>query len=50
MDVCPHHFHMHRYGEHIELTFHILLPPEISLEQAHEKTNKIENALREKLT
>ena len=40
-----HHFHMHRYGNHIELTFHIRLPKEISLEEAHEITKKIENAL-----
>jgi len=40
-----HHFHMHRYGNHIELTFHIRLPKEISLEEAHEITKKIEDAL-----
>ncbi|MDI6851317.1 MAG: cation diffusion facilitator family transporter [bacterium] len=40
-----HHFHMHRYGNHIELTFHIRLPRGLSLEEAHEITKKIENAL-----
>lgn len=40
-----HHLHMHRYGNHIELTFHIRLPKEISLEEAHEITKKIEDAL-----
>lgn len=49
LDVCPHHFHMHRYGSHIELTFHILLDPNLLLEQSHEIATKIENALRDKL-
>jgi len=49
LDVCPHHFHMHKYGNHIEMTFHILLPPDISLEEAHDKANSIENSIRKKL-
>ena len=49
LDVCPHHFHMHRYGDHIELTFHIILPPELSLVDAHDETNKIEVAIREEM-
>jgi cation diffusion facilitator family transporter len=47
LNVCPHHFHMHRYGQHIELTFHILFPPDITLKEAHDKTNLIENAIRD---
>jgi cation diffusion facilitator family transporter len=47
MDVCPHHFHMHKYGDHIEMTFHILLPPHITLEEAHRKANTIEETIRE---
>lgn len=49
LDVCPHHFHMHKYGGHIEMTFHILLAPNLSLEEAHNQANLIENALRQKL-
>lgn len=49
LDVCPHHFHMHKYGDHIEMTFHILLPPELLLEEAHDQANLIENAIRKKL-
>ena len=49
LDVCPHHFHMHKYGNHIEMTFHILMSPDISLEEAHDKANLIEYAIREKL-
>lgn len=49
MDVCPHHFHMHKYGDHIEMTFHILLSPHITLEEAHQKTNTIEQTIREQM-
>lgn len=49
MDVCPHHFHIHKYGNHSELTFHILLSPNISLEEAHNQANKIEQAIRTEL-
>ncbi|MBN2802070.1 MAG: cation transporter [Deltaproteobacteria bacterium] len=48
-DVHPHHFHMHKYGSHIELTFHILMDEYISLKDAHEATTRIENAIRDKL-
>lgn len=40
-----HHFHYHRYGNHIEVTFHIRLPNSVSLEEAHEITQKIEMEL-----
>lgn len=49
MNVCPHHFHMHKYGNHIELTFHIFLPFDWSLEMAHDETNRLEEAIREQL-
>ena len=44
-----HHFHMHRYGEHVELTFHIRLPADLKLAEAHETTTRIETALRDQL-
>lgn len=43
-----HHFHLHKYGEHSELTFHIRLNPKISIESAHELTRNIESLLQEK--
>lgn len=49
LDVCPHHFHMHKYGNHIEMTFHILMPPDLPLKEAHDKANLIEYAIRKKL-
>ncbi len=44
-----HHLHLHRYGHHTELTFHICLPGDITVEEGHEAATKVENALREKL-
>jgi cation diffusion facilitator family transporter len=49
LDVCPHHYHLHKYGDHIEMTFHILLAPDLSLEAAHTQTNLIEKTIREKM-
>ncbi len=46
VDMKPHHFHMHRYGDHIELTFHIYLPDDWSLNKAHAEALKVEEALR----
>jgi len=44
-----HHFHVHEYGDHTELTFHIYLSKDISLEEAHRIASKIEDSIREKL-
>lgn len=46
----PHHFHLHRYGEHIELTFHVRMPPEVNLAFAHSVANAIETAIRAELS
>jgi len=40
--IDVHHFHIHDYGNHTELTFHIHLNGEISLEDAHTVSKKIE--------
>jgi cation diffusion facilitator family transporter len=44
-----HHIHIHRYGEHIELTFHVVLSPGITLDEAHQQIDKLENKISEKL-
>lgn len=49
MDVRPHHYHLHRYGDHVELTFHLTMSPELSLQEAHDQAHLIERELREKL-
>jgi len=44
-----HHVHLHRYGEHIELTAHIRLPKTITLEKAHAIADDIELEIMNKL-
>lgn len=47
-EVQPHHFHLHQYGDHVELTFHIRLPGNLSLDEAHVVSSSIVESLREK--
>ncbi len=47
--IEAHHFHIHEYGDHAELTFHISLAKDISLEEAHIIASKIEKSIRDKL-
>ncbi len=49
LNVRPHHFHLHRYGEHIELTFHLSMDGDLTLEQAHDQAHRIEQALRDQM-
>ncbi|MFW6100695.1 MAG: cation diffusion facilitator family transporter, partial [Bacteroidota bacterium] len=44
-----HHIHLHRYGDHVELTFHITLPPDMSLKRAHEHVESLEQKIQEEL-
>ena len=47
MKTNVHHVHFHRYGPHIELTFHLELPPDISLQEAHDQVTVIEKKIKE---
>ncbi len=49
IDVQPHHFHLHRYGDHIEITFHLTMDANLTLNRAHDQAHAIEQALRERL-
>ncbi len=49
LEVRPHHFHLHRYGDHIELTFHLTMDADLTLEEAHEQAHLIERELRDQL-
>ena len=49
-DVSSHHFHLHSYGAHKELTFHIALDGDLCLSDAHELADKIENRINEVLS
>ncbi len=44
-DVDPHHFHIHNYVTHKEITFHIKLNGNKTIKEAHALTTKIEEML-----
>ncbi|MBN1454849.1 MAG: cation transporter, partial [Methanomicrobia archaeon] len=46
---CIHHIHVHRYGDHVELTLHCKLPPEMNLKEAHDLATTMEEAIRKEL-
>jgi len=47
--LYPHHFHVHHYGRHTELTLHIKISGEKTLDHAHDIASKIEDAIRNEL-
>jgi cation diffusion facilitator family transporter len=48
-DLLLHHFHIHEYGHHTELSFHIRLPSDMSLEEVHNICSQIEDAIDDEL-
>jgi cation diffusion facilitator family transporter len=48
-DLNLHHFHLHHYGNHQELTFHIKLDGKMSLDESHEIATQIEDKIQDKL-
>ncbi|MCK4745549.1 MAG: cation transporter, partial [Bacteroidales bacterium] len=48
-EICPHHFHLHTYGDHRELTFHIMLKGSLDIDTGHLIATQIEEALREEM-
>lgn len=48
-DVFPHHFHIHNYVSHQELTFHIKVDNRMDIESAHEIATRIEKRIREEM-
>ena len=48
-DIAPHHFHVHQYGGHTELTFHIALDGTLKLNQAHALADQIEKEVTKTL-
>lgn len=48
-EIHPHHFHIHNYVSHQELTFHIKLDNEMDLFSAHEIATKIEHQIFDEL-
>ncbi len=48
-NVYSHHIHIHNYINHKESTIHIYLPNTMTIEEAHEVTNRIEDAIADEL-
>ncbi len=48
-DLYLHHFQMHRYGHHTELTFHIKLPGNYRLEDANKITSEFIQRIKDEL-
>ncbi len=44
--LVPHHFHIHNYGKHNELTFHIKMDGDLNIRTGHDIANEIENAIK----
>ncbi len=45
----PHHFHLHDYVTHKELTFHLNLDPAMNIDEAHTLVSEIEMKIKEEL-
>jgi cation diffusion facilitator family transporter len=45
-DIDLHHVHVHRYGDHVEVTLHIRLPSDTLLGDAHETATTVEEVIR----
>jgi cation diffusion facilitator family transporter len=48
-EAYPHHFHIHRYGDHTEMTLHIKFHKDLSLGDAHDMASHIEDLIRNEL-
>lgn len=46
---CLHHVHVHRYGDHIEVSLHIKLPHEMTVKEAHDLATRLEDAMRREM-
>ena len=44
-DMNIHHIHTHTYGDHIEVTFHMVFPDNITLQDAHDDATMLEHKI-----
>ncbi len=44
-----HHVHVHRYGDHTELTCHVRMDGDMTVDEAHDVVSEFEGALRDEL-
>jgi len=47
-DLKLHHFHLHNYISHKELTFHMLIDGELTVKQGHDIATAVEVMIKEK--
>lgn len=45
----PHHYHIHNYGDYTEFTFHIRVPGEETVREAHGKASLAEKKIKEEM-
>ncbi len=48
-NLHAHHFHIHNYGTHKELTFHLVFPKDMSIEDCHRIATSIEKRIKKEL-
>ncbi|MFW5700106.1 MAG: cation diffusion facilitator family transporter [Cyclobacteriaceae bacterium] len=48
-ELYLHHFHIHKYGNHTEITFHIRLPGNYNLKDANQITSEFRNRIKDEL-
>jgi cation diffusion facilitator family transporter len=48
-DMNIHHVHLHSYGDHIEMTFHMVFDSNFSIKKAHDMATLLENKIYERL-
>ncbi len=48
-DLRVHHFHIHNYGFHNEMTFHIVLPKQMELSEASQITRKLFEEIKQQM-
>lgn len=46
-ELFIHHLHKHQYGDHTEMTFHIILPEKMTLKEASALTRKLFKKIKE---
>lgn len=46
IEVKAHHFHLHNYGHHQELTFHIKLDSDLTIAEGHKIATMLEEAVK----
>ena len=49
IDLQIHHIHVHKYGHHTEITFHIKLPSNMPLKEAHQITTQTRQLVKDEL-